>query len=155
MMKSLARMSSCSRDSAWLYQERFPHQPQLSLWRGAEKALVTTGFFWSGQVFQPLTMLGDWGSLPHWCPSSSTLSLWASLLPLPRNCSLADPNVVIPVWLGKYREAIYRGPGEMQTGVCSGGRWHAFLQLCHFCCDEHHSKVGTVTSFEDEGRDVN
>lgn len=148
MEKTCKNESSPSRDWVYLYQERFPYHPQLSLWRGAEKALVTTGFFWAGQVFLPLTMLGDWYSLVHWCPSSSMLSLWASLLPLPRETarwqtqmtlSLPDSaSVIRPFTEGSW--------GDADCSMFRRLLMH-FFALHHFRCDEHHSKVGTVMSF--------
>lgn len=117
MEKTCKNESLLSKDSVCLCLEGFPYHPLLSLWRRAEKALVTTGSFWSEQVFLPLTKLCDWCSLVHRCPSSSTLSLWALLLSLPEKQLSGRPKWHYPVWLSKYREAIQRGvPGRCRLG---------------------------------------
>ena len=120
MEKTCKIESLPSRDWVCLYQERFPYHPQLSLRHGAEKVLVTTGFLQAGQVFLPLTMLSDWCSLVHWCPSSSTLSLRASLFPPPRKTAQWLTQMTLSP---SDSASTIRGRGEMQTAVCSGGCW--------------------------------
>lgn len=94
MEKTCKNESLPSRDWVCLDQERFASHPQLSPRHGAQKALVITGFFWSGQVFLLLGMLGDWWSLVRWCPTTPSLSLWVSLFSprnLPKPASMRRP----------------------------------------------------------------
>lgn len=124
MEKTCKNESLPSRDWVCLDQERFASHPQLSPRHGAQKALVITGFFWSGQVFLLLGMLGDWWSLVRWCPTTPSLSLWVSLFSLLRETCRNQQ-----VWEGHWE----RAPGEIQVEAADADSMILWLVTTYFC----------------------
>lgn len=136
MEKTCKNESLPSRDWVCLDRERFASHPQLSPRNGAQKALVITGFFWSGQVFLLLGMLGDWWSLVCWCPTTPRWSLWVSLFSLPRETCRNQQ-----AWEGHWE----RAPGQIQVEARSGGCWCRFYDS--MTCNNIFLRCFTLSPF--------